>query len=95
VLDKDGRESRLPYDELVIGTGATPVRLPIGGLDTLGPDHGVFLLHTMDDTFELTEFIDAHRPTAALIVGAGYLRTGDGRSTHRPWAAGHPGRDAA
>jgi hypothetical protein len=73
VLDKDGRESRLPYDELVIGTGATPVRLPIGGLDTLGPDHGVFLLHTMDDTFELTEFIDAHRPTAALIVGAGYL----------------------
>jgi NADPH-dependent 2,4-dienoyl-CoA reductase/sulfur reductase-like enzyme len=37
VLDKDGRESRLPYDELVIGTGATPVRLPIGGLDTLGP----------------------------------------------------------
>lgn len=40
VVDADGRESRLNYDELVIGTGATPVRPPIVGLDALGPDDG-------------------------------------------------------
>ena len=73
VVNPGGRESWLPYDELVVGTGAAPVRPPIGGLDTLGPDHGVFLLHTMDDTFALTEFIDTHHPATAIIVGAGYL----------------------
>ncbi len=69
----DGRQSRLRHDELIIGTGATPIRPPIGGLDTLGPDDGVFLLHTMDDTFALTRFIDTHGPATAIIVGAGYL----------------------
>ena len=73
VADADGREARLPYDELVIGTGATPVRPRIAGLDTLGPGDGVFLLHTMGDTFALTRFIDTHRPATAAVVGAGYI----------------------
>jgi NADPH-dependent 2,4-dienoyl-CoA reductase/sulfur reductase-like enzyme len=70
LLLEDGGE--IGYDELVIGTGAVPVRPPIEGLDGLGPDDGVFLLHTMADTFALTAALD-RRPRTALIVGAGYV----------------------
>jgi NADPH-dependent 2,4-dienoyl-CoA reductase/sulfur reductase-like enzyme len=42
------------------------------GLDRLGPADGLFLLHTMADTFALTEAL-VHGPESALIVGAGYI----------------------
>ena len=43
----DGREETIGYDALIIGTGALPIRPPIAGLDHLGPDQGVHLLHSM------------------------------------------------
>jgi NADPH-dependent 2,4-dienoyl-CoA reductase/sulfur reductase-like enzyme len=67
-----GDGEQIAYDELVIGTGAVPVRPPIDGLDQLGPENGVFLLHSMADTFALTEALD-RGPASALIVGAGYI----------------------
>jgi NADPH-dependent 2,4-dienoyl-CoA reductase/sulfur reductase-like enzyme len=72
VTGPDGHTEDLPYDRLIIGTGAVPVRPPIAGLDRLGPADGVHLLHTMADTFALTAHV-AREPGAALIVGAGYI----------------------
>ncbi|PZF81307.1 FAD-dependent oxidoreductase [Jiangella anatolica] len=71
--ESDGTETTLGYDELVVGTGALPVRPPIAGLDPLGAADGVHVLHSMDDTFALERSLDRIRPATALIVGAGYV----------------------
>ena len=72
----EGELEWLDYDELVVGTGAVPVVPALHGLtgpDVLGPEDGVHLLHTMDDTFALTASLDRLTPKRAVIVGAGYI----------------------
>ncbi len=73
VTTREGHEELLAYDKLIIGTGAVPVRPPIGGLDALGPDDGVHLLHSMGDTFTVMRTLEDKTPATAVIVGAGYI----------------------
>ncbi|OJU47138.1 MAG: CoA-disulfide reductase [Microbacterium sp. 69-7] len=73
VRDAAGTESTIPYDALMVGTGASPSTAGITGLDGLGPDDGVHLLHSMGDTFALERYLDEHQPETAIIVGAGYV----------------------
>ena len=76
VTGPDGTEELLGYDKLVAGTGAVPVRPPIGGLagpDALGADDGVHLLHSMGDTFAVMRTLEQAAPASAVIVGAGYI----------------------
>jgi NADPH-dependent 2,4-dienoyl-CoA reductase/sulfur reductase-like enzyme len=85
VVDESGAEELLPYDQLIVGTGAASARPPIEGLvgaDALGPDDGVHLLHSMGDTFELMRTLEDAHPASAVIVGAGYigLEMGEGLS---------------
>jgi NADPH-dependent 2,4-dienoyl-CoA reductase/sulfur reductase-like enzyme len=69
-------EEVLGYDKLIVGTGAVPVRPPIGGLagpDALGTDDGVHLLHSMGDTFAVMATLQQTAPASAVIVGGGYI----------------------
>lgn len=72
VTDAAG-DSVLDYDELIVGTGATPNQPNIDGLDQLGPADGVHLLHSMGDTFSLMDSLNRIQPQTALIVGGGYI----------------------
>ena len=59
----------IPYDRLIVATGATPVRPSIPG-STL---EGVYTLHTMDESFAIDRHITERSPRSAVIVGAGYI----------------------
>ena len=69
----DGSSEALAYDELVVGTGALPSHAGIAGLDELGPDDGVHVIHSMGDTFALDRYLDERDPQTAIIIGAGYV----------------------
>ena len=69
VLDRHGIEDDLPYDRLVIGTGAEPIRPPVTGIDL----PGVYVLHTMEDSFAVHDTITTRSPRRAVIVGGGYI----------------------
>jgi NADPH-dependent 2,4-dienoyl-CoA reductase/sulfur reductase-like enzyme len=71
-----GTDELLGYDKLIVGTGAVPVRPPIGGLDgpeALGAADGVHLLHSMGETFAVMRTLETAAPASALIVGGGYI----------------------
>ena len=76
VTGPDGAEDVLGYDRLIVGTGAVPIRPPIGGLagpGALGPGDGVHLLHSMGDTFAVMRTLETAAPATVVIVGAGYI----------------------
>ncbi|MFN7995794.1 MAG: FAD-dependent oxidoreductase [Bryobacteraceae bacterium] len=60
---------RVPYDRLVIATGARPHVPEIPG--TKLPH--VFALHTLRDAERLRQFVREQHPKRALVLGAGYI----------------------
>jgi len=68
VRKADGSEVQEPYDACVIATGASPVKLPIPGIE--GP--GVFHLRTIPDSEAIRAWIKRHNATHVTVVGAGF-----------------------
>lgn len=74
-IDRANREvhlsdgNRLPYDRVVIATGARPLVPPIDGVGT----DGSFVLRTIDDAVQIQQHIRRRRCRTAVIVGAGLL----------------------
>ncbi len=64
-----GDQAWMPYDHLVIATGARPIRPPLPGIDAYGV-HGV---QTLDDGQALLETLERARGKRAVVVGAGYI----------------------
>lgn len=66
---RDGRVTRHPFDQLVVATGATPVRPPFPNVDV----DGISGIHTIPDAVALDETIRDHAPRRAVVVGGGYI----------------------
>ena len=64
----DGGE-RVPYDRLVIATGARPLGLDLPGARL---PH-VFTLHTLEDAERLKTYLREKQPKRAVVIGAGYI----------------------
>jgi NADPH-dependent 2,4-dienoyl-CoA reductase/sulfur reductase-like enzyme/rhodanese-related sulfurtransferase len=59
----------LPYDKLVLATGATPVVPPIPGVE----QEGVFRLHGVHDAEGIREALAEHKARDVAIVGGGLI----------------------
>ena len=57
------------YDKLILSPGAKPTQPCLPGV---GLEH-VFTLRTVEDTFRMKDFIDAHHPRTAVIAGGGFI----------------------
>jgi NADPH-dependent 2,4-dienoyl-CoA reductase/sulfur reductase-like enzyme len=73
VVDFVDRENDEPgtieFDQLIIATGAEPIRPELPGIDSVGI-HGV---QTLDDGADLLDRLDENDPKRAVVVGGGYI----------------------
>lgn len=65
----NGREYALPYDALVISTGAAPLLPPIPGIQR----EGHFTVRNVPDVVRIKSWISESEGTRAVVVGGGYI----------------------
>jgi len=65
----DGTETTEPFDQLVLATGATPIRPPLPGIDA----DGVFGVQTLGEGIALRAAVDTSNVEHAVVVGGGYI----------------------
>ena len=65
----NGREYALPYDALVISTGAAPLTPPIPGIER----EGHFTVRNVPDVVRIKSWLSESEGTRAVVVGGGYI----------------------
>lgn len=66
---ENGSDFEEGFDQLLIATGAQPIRPSLPGVDS----RGVFGVQVLDDGVEIERFIESERPKKAVVVGGGYI----------------------
>jgi NADPH-dependent 2,4-dienoyl-CoA reductase/sulfur reductase-like enzyme len=69
VIGADGQDRNLPYDRMIIATGATSIHPPIIGLHL----PGVYPLRFMADAFNVHQHLETRAPRSAVLIGGGYI----------------------
>ena len=69
IRKRDGAEDTLPYDKLVLGTGASPRKLDVPG----GSLDNIFTASNLDDAQAIKSRITGGQIEKAVIVGAGFI----------------------
>lgn len=64
-----GQLERVPYDKLIIATGANPIKPPIPGIDL----DGITTLQNMSDADYLRKIRDEKKITKAVMIGGGLI----------------------
>jgi NADPH-dependent 2,4-dienoyl-CoA reductase/sulfur reductase-like enzyme/rhodanese-related sulfurtransferase len=64
-----GREYTLPYDALILATGAHPLLPPIPGIDR----EGHFTVRSVPDVERIKAWIQSAKARRAVVVGGGYI----------------------
>lgn len=65
----NGREYALPYDALLISTGASPLTPPVPGIQR----EGHFVVRNVPDVVRIKSWISETEDTRAVVVGGGYI----------------------
>lgn len=65
----EGKPFKIPYDKLLIATGAAPIIPEIPGADL----PGVMALKSLDDGRKIKKFLNANPVRKVIIIGMGYI----------------------
>lgn len=57
------------YDKLILSPGARPVRPDFPGIES----DKIFTLRTVEDTYKIKDYINANKPSSAVVVGGGFI----------------------
>lgn len=66
---KTGKTYDESYDKLILSTGASPIKLPLEGVE----DKRIFSLRDVADTDKIKNFLNEQKPTKAVVIGAGFI----------------------